>query len=459
MSGRRPRVVTFACAIALGLLAPGSANAAPENGMIVYAEQESGEIRAISPNGTGDLPLFSTRRGGDKLKFSPNGNALLYRRFADGARFPDLWVATLDDAGERMVAVGAGMGAWSPDSTRLVYSRYIPATDQMEFRTVNVDGTGDAPVSVEDYPCAEREFNIGVWWNQVTNRIMYFCGGGFQPALVAINPDGSDRQVVGAASDPPMDYADLSPDGTAFVASSDDDLITHRWASGATSFLTTDHDATWEQWPQWSPDGARVVLEGGLGRVVTMPAGGGAMAGVGSAFGQTLAWQPCVAGVTITCQPRTLQTGEITAQPTATPIPTATPVATATPIATATPTGPGPNELKPSVARAKQVGEKLQFQVGCHASSTKPCQLAIAVRTTKAIATTGKKKAKVLVSRGTATVAAGKTKTVKLKLSKAGVKAVKKLRKLPVTITVSTTGSDGTKRTATSKVTLKRPRK
>ncbi len=454
------------CAVALGLLAPGSAAAAPTNGMIVYRsepDEGEGEVRAVSPDGSVDLPLFSTpSRGGDKMKFSPDGNAFLYRRFAAGATFPDLWVATLDDAGERKVATGAGMGAWSPDSSRLVYTRYIKATNKMEFRTVNRDGTGDAPVSVEGYPCGEREFNIGVWWNQVTNRIMYFCGGGYQPALVAINPDGSDRQVVGQASDPSMDYPDLSPDGTTFVASSDENLIVYRWALGSVSYLTPQYDDRWDEWPQWSPDGARVVLQGGeFGRVGTIAAGGGAIVPVGAAAGQTLAWQPCVAGVTLTCRPKTLVTGEVTAQPTATPTPTATatPVATATPAATPVPAGPGPDEFRPSVALAKQAGDRLQFRVGCHASSPKPCAAAIEVRSTKAISTTGKKKSRLLVARGSATVAAGQSKTVKLKLSKATLKALRKLRKLPVTITATTTRADGTKLTASAKVTLKRPRK
>jgi hypothetical protein len=125
-------------------------------------------------------------------------------------------------------------------------------------------------------------------------------------------------------------------------------------------------------------------------------------------------------------------------------------------------TAPGTFEEAPVFAKraAKQDGKAaFKVKVGCDDRSITPCGVAVTAKTANAVTAAAKKAKKLVVARAKATIAPGKTKTVKLKLSKAGRKVLKRTGKLALRITASSTRSDGSKRTANTKLTMRAPRK
>ena len=79
----------------------------------------------------------------DRPVYSPDGNAVAVRSWPEGHPRPDVAVARLDvNDGVHVVAADGALPAFSPNSKRIAYARYIPATDDMQIRVVDADGTG-----------------------------------------------------------------------------------------------------------------------------------------------------------------------------------------------------------------------------------------------------------------------------------------------------------------------------
>ena len=137
-----------AIAAVVGLAAmPGVASAAAGNGMIAYGG-DSG-MMVMNANGTGSVPMFTT---GDYARpvYSPDGNAVAVSSWPEGHPRPDVAVARLGvNDGLHVVAADGAIPAFSPDSKRIAYARYIPATDSVQIRVVGADGTADTPVITE----------------------------------------------------------------------------------------------------------------------------------------------------------------------------------------------------------------------------------------------------------------------------------------------------------------------
>jgi hypothetical protein len=168
---------------------------------------------------------------------------------------------------------------------------------------VDADGTDDALVRSEPDGdgCAYREFNEGLWWLP-DGRLLYLC----LDDIVTINPDGTGRTVQGNIPDDhtTMYDADLSPDGTRFAGPwGEGDVNVWNWTTGGTSQLTTDEEL--REWMTWSPDGTKILYAKGAS-TMTIPAGGGGETVLSSDGGYQYAWQPCVAGTTVTCSAKTL---------------------------------------------------------------------------------------------------------------------------------------------------------
>jgi hypothetical protein len=449
----------------VGLVAmPGVAAAAVGNGMIAYGGETG--MMAMNANGTGSVPLFSPDTY-DRPVFSPSGNAVAVRSWPDGHPRPDVAVARFDaNDGVHVVAADGALPAWSPDSTRIAYARYIPATDDTQIRVVNADGKGDAPVVLEPLGdgCAYREFNEGLWWLP-DGRLLYLCGAD----IVTIKPDGTGRQTHGTVPDGAVMWdADLSPDGTTFAGPrGEGDVGVWNWTTGATAEYTADggDPGKAREWMTWSPDGTKILYEQ-AGKTVLMPAGGGGESVLAGSGGAQYAWQPCVAGVTVTCAATTLN-GTLVTGPGAggpggggpggggpgdggTPPPPPPPPFTAF-------------DAKPAFAHgaAKQKGAKsIAVKVRCDVRSAEPCVIALTARTAKKVAPKKHKpKRKIVVAKTSLTVAPGKTRKTTLRLTAKARTVLKRQKKLKLVIIAKARRSDGASVVATTTVTVKAPTK
>ena len=120
----------------------------------------------MNANGTGSTPLLTVDQY-DRPAWSPDGNVLALRYWPAPDPRPSVAVARLDtDDGVRVMAKDGALPAFPPDSKRIAYARYVPATDDTEIRVVDADGTDDQLVRSEPDGdgCVYREFNEGLWW-------------------------------------------------------------------------------------------------------------------------------------------------------------------------------------------------------------------------------------------------------------------------------------------------------
>jgi hypothetical protein len=125
--------------------------------------------------------------------------------------------------------------------------------------------------------------------------------------------------------------------------------------------------------------------------------------------------------------------------------------------------GPSPSLLdgllSPLSSRALKQGSNpgvVSVRVTCPGSSTIPCAGSVTIQTTKAFATA--KGRKVVLAKKRFSAAAGKTQTVKLKLTPSGVRLLKRQHKLRVKVTATTKLVTGKSSSRSRLFTLKAPR-
>ena len=166
-------------------------------------------------------------------------------------------------AGANPVQLTEGTGsaaapAWSPDGSRIVFSRaHCTAFCEeffMELRTVNSNGTGEAEI-------LESGFTLEPRWSPDGTEIA--LGYGFAhgtPWIAAVAPDGSNLRNL-TSGDNCFDYApDWSPDGTRLVFEGDNALFTINRDGTGRSRPCFPAGAFAGDAPVWSPDGAKIAF-------------------------------------------------------------------------------------------------------------------------------------------------------------------------------------------------------
>ncbi|MCW2778674.1 MAG: TolB-related protein [Frankiales bacterium] len=192
----RPHLLTTSSAVLLlllgGALAP-SASAAGTDEVVAY---DAGRIAVSTPPGA---PPTGVRGHGPAV--SPDGSRLAWAS-SEG----DLSVGAVDGSGARQVTSGPAWDAapaWSPDGTRLAFTRLVPSGEQALW-TVRADGTGAAPVGADgDEPV----------WSPDGRFLAFDRVGGGAPAVLAVDADGGAPAVLTTG----VRVEDWSPDGTALA--------------------------------------------------------------------------------------------------------------------------------------------------------------------------------------------------------------------------------------------------
>jgi Tol biopolymer transport system component len=226
--------------------------------------------------------------------------------------FADIYVAQADGSGAVQLTTAEGPefdAEWSPDGRRIVYRdsrRGINVDD--EIYLMNADGSDQRNVS--SHPANDW----GPTWSPDGTRIAFNSDRAGGMALVLIDPDGGNAQVV--SGEQWIEYPDWSPDGSRFVAmgrpaGSGDYEIYVINADGTEPLRLTDspgHDG----WPVWSPDGRLIAFssvrddcrfsdaadcvrtgeDGPHSDIWVMNADGSGLARASRSFGQFLTWTP-----------------------------------------------------------------------------------------------------------------------------------------------------------------------
>jgi hypothetical protein len=273
-----PRVIGALCCVFVLLCAP--ARAATNGQLVAIARTPAGDrLIALNPDGTGVRTLLSGQRLSSP-GWSPDGNRIAV---VDGHR-----VLVLDPlSGETRTVLdeqGAAGPTWAPDSKRLALLR------GPDVLTISSDGSDPRQLPVPF-------FGQISWlaWSPDGARLAYGTSG----MLRTIGIDGDDDAPLVTATQ--LGDPAWSPDG-ARIAYRDDGRLRIIAAAGGDPVDLTRTGGTE---PDWSPDGREVVYAFGATLRATAVDGGATRAiAVPTDPQSTLAepdWQPCVAGVTVSC--------------------------------------------------------------------------------------------------------------------------------------------------------------
>lgn len=245
-------------------------------GSTILAACDAGDTTAPTRSEEDDMPAASPSPSsaliGRGCVGCPVSSHILYSRVnLSGNR--DIYIMNTDGTGRKAVSATIAAEtepAWSPNYTRLVFSKYRKGSGAALLNglwTIGWDGSGPVRVTSDS---GDR----GASWGK-TNRIVFHSTRG-NPLSAAndiytINPDGTGLVRL---TNTPADDRDpaWSPDGTKIVFSSNRSFSRmpghrHLWIMNADgtglSQLTSGSDD--ETQPTWSPDGTRIAYHYSLG--------------------------------------------------------------------------------------------------------------------------------------------------------------------------------------------------
>ena len=197
-----------------------------------------------------------------------NGKLVFERPTRNG---PNLFTVGADGSGLTQLTGlqgGEGDSSWSPDGTKVVFTRARSDRGPFEIWVVNADGSGLQRLT------RHRGFSIAPTWSPDGRKIVYATDAGRrQPLrLYVMNADGSGQQRL-TQNRRGTDYSDpqWSPDGKTIAVAVlkpgetrrafDSSIALINAADGGNLRRLTPPGGPDELNPNWSPDGASIAFE------------------------------------------------------------------------------------------------------------------------------------------------------------------------------------------------------
>jgi Tol biopolymer transport system component len=257
--------------VALGLVLAGLTVVAPawasfpgENGRIVFQSNRAGspELYSMNEDAT-DIRRLTWNNVPDQVpRVSPDGSRIVFARTVAGID-QDIWIMNADGTGERRLTSGPArddLPVFTEDGERVVFQRVAgPATCPCELRIVGADGAGERVVQTGPGDAANADVSSSGKLAFVGNR------DGTRSVYVTNLRGGPVKRVT----EGPAAFGDFRPRWSPRA----NDLVFMRNELGSLSSVdiwTVHQDGTAlrrltttervEEYPQWSPDGERIVF-------------------------------------------------------------------------------------------------------------------------------------------------------------------------------------------------------
>lgn len=273
-------LATMITAILLGG-GPAEATKPGINGKIAYA---NAGIWVAGPGGENPTRLTSSVMDGDP-SWSPDGTRIAFTRFngctSPECVFGDVWVMDADGTDQRRVAEGFNP-AWSPDGKKLAYEScarsglYPCDNDKRNVSLVNPDGTGRTDLTTDmqspcnnNVPSMEKE----PAWSPDGKQIAFVSteqGCAFE--IYTMNADGTGKiRLTTAGVNEADESPSWSPDGKEIVFSRSYEAKmpqVHSVDSDGVLGEVVYPNAVGRE-PAWSPDGRSIVYRATPGNALT----------------------------------------------------------------------------------------------------------------------------------------------------------------------------------------------
>lgn len=228
--------------------------------VIVYATEEFGisELAVVNPDGSGRRRLTTDGRGYFHPAISPEGRRIAFARL--GTNGWAIHVMNADGSGETQLVAAefAGEPAWSPDGTRIAFRSVVPGPFGQVGRIflISVDGSGLHQVS-PDVPDPNVFFysDASPAWSPDGTRIAFTRTG----QLTLINADGTGLSSISTPEG--GEFPSWSPDGTriAYTGFMNTRDVFNSNPDGSNPVRVTTAPEQ-ENNPRWSPDSRRLVF-------------------------------------------------------------------------------------------------------------------------------------------------------------------------------------------------------
>ncbi len=262
----------------------------PPDGRIVYTGSVGGEfgVAVMNADGTGKLLLWeypptAPGNGCWRPAWSPDGSSIAFETEHDGRH--NLYTINKDGSGLRRLTdyrEGDSNVTWSPDGSRLLFTRVFLflTTHRRALYVINADGTGleelprDSPLFREDHGDWSPDGTKIAFGAQAEDRTQV-------DGIFVMNVDGTgavqitETPPICAATGRPQwrdDEAQWSPDGSKILFRRGHDCEPEA-SSNEYDVLVMNPDGTgvvnltdlpeWQTHPRWSPDGTKIVYDGG----------------------------------------------------------------------------------------------------------------------------------------------------------------------------------------------------
>jgi hypothetical protein len=251
-----------------------------EAGTRIYAlDPATGALRPLWQDGRDpafpEVPVRPEQVSWD-YAFTPDGSRVAFTRSVDegdGTCCSELFTMKSDGTNLTQLTHNrayASFPSWSPDGTRLVFSRYdgdryiagceLTGTCPADLFVINADGSGEHRIT------DDSDDEATPTWSPDGSRIAFVRSGGdaLGKTIETIRPDGTDARTVLPAGVEFRAWATWSPDGTelAYESAARNERFQLKAVDLETgtvrTIADTGRDTTWGR-PTWSPDGTSIA--------------------------------------------------------------------------------------------------------------------------------------------------------------------------------------------------------
>ena len=227
---------------------------APFDARIAFTSTREGQAHIYVATADGSQVRRLTR--GSRPTWSPDGRWIAFN--ARSGDTNDLRVIGVDGSGERVVASPAGMSAWSPDGTKILFSG-DPWFATPGLFVVNPDGSGLTRLLDADFDDPPGNWLGYPAWSPDGKTIAFLRENDYMwwPVYV-VNADGSSPRMLDAPGASNFEPS-WSPDGTMLAVGDITRVIGTMNADGTGLRL---YPRALAFNPDWSPDGRSLIFEG-----------------------------------------------------------------------------------------------------------------------------------------------------------------------------------------------------